>query len=372
MSSDLPTKILECNPAASLLFQYDNDEIIGNTAEILHVDQSHLKDFQRRLRLSIEKKGFLKDFHFSMKRKDGTIFPSEHTVLELKDSAGNRTGWVSIISDLTEKQQIEERLRQAQKMESIGNLAGGIAHDFNNILFPIIGISEMFLEDLPPDSPERENTEEILKAAKRGGDLVKQILAFSRQTEHKLTPVRIQTVLKEVLKLSRSTIPSNIEINQNIQQDCGLVEADPTQIHQVAMNIITNAYHAVETNGGKIDVTLKEVTIEADQPPNRTIGSGRYALLSVTDTGHGMTPDLTAKIFEPYFTTKKQGKGTGLGLAVVYGIVKEHNGDIKVHSEAGKGTTFNIYLPLMTQPSKTDTDKKNNNHSQRHGTNSGS
>lgn len=252
-----------------------------------------------------------------------------------------------------ERLEMEQSLRQLQKMESIGNLAGGIAHDFNNLLFPIIGMSEMLLEDLPQDSPEHQSAQEIYDAGRRGGELVKQILAFSRQSEHKMIPVRVQNVLKEALKLSRSTIPSNIEIQQNIQQKCGLVMADITQIHQVAMNLITNAYHAVEDKSGVINIALKEITIEENDLLNREFMPGKYVRLSVSDNGIGMTQSIVKKIFEPYFTTKEQGKGTGLGLAVVYGIVKEHKGEIKVYSEVGKGTTFCIYLPLLKKTKET-------------------
>jgi len=258
----------------------------------------------------------------------------------------------AFIRDITDRNKTEERLRQAQKMESIGNLAGGIAHDFNNLLFPIIGMSEMLLDDLPENSLEYENTKEILHAGKRAGDLVKQILAFSRQSEHKMIPVRVQNILKEVLKLSRSTIPANIEIHQDIQQDCGLVMADQTQIHQIAMNLITNASHAVENKNGIIDIELKEFVLKNNDLPDSILKSGQFIRLSVSDNGTGMSQHIVHKIFEPYFTTKEQGKGTGLGLAVVYGIVKEHGGDIKVYSEFGKGTTFNIYLPLMKKSSE--------------------
>jgi len=233
-------------------------------------------------------------------------------------------------------------------MESIGNLAGGIAHDFNNILYPIIGLSEMLIEDLPKNSLENENVKEILKAGQRGSELVKQILAFSRQNEHTMTPVRVQFVMKEVLKLIRASIPMNIEINQHLQSDCGLVLADSTQLHQIGMNLITNAYHAVEGVGGKIDVQVREIIIEPESI-DLSLPPGKYAMLSVSDNGGGIDPANKDKIFEPYFTTKEQGKGTGLGLSVVYGIVKEHQGEIKVYSEVGKGTTFNIYLPLMAK-----------------------
>jgi len=268
--------------------------------------------------------------------------------------------FATLFADITEqkkgekiRRKLEAQLQQSQKIESIGNLAGGIAHDFNNLLFPIIGMSEMLLEDLPQDSLEYENAQEIFVAGRRAGDLVQQILAFSRQSEHKMTPVRVQNVLKEVLKLTRSTIPSNIEIHENIQQDCGLIMADPTQVHQVAMNLITNAYHAIEDKNGAIDIKLEKMTLQDNELPDTVLQSGQYARLSVSDNGIGMSQNTISKIFEPYFTTKKQGKGTGLGLSVVYGIVKEHGGDIKVYSEIEKGTTFNIYLPLMKKTSET-------------------
>ena len=252
------------------------------------------------------------------------------------------------------REKLRAQLNQVQKMESIGNLAGGIAHDFNNILFPITGMSELLLEDLPMGSPEWENVQEIFKAGKRGSDLVKQILTFSRQSEHKMIPTRIQSVLKEVIKLSRATIPSNIEICQDIQQDCGMVMADPSQIHQIGMNIITNAFHAIGNNGGKISVRLRQEVLGTPKPLDTDLHPGLYAVLSISDTGHGMSEELVGKIFDPYFTTKEQGKGTGLGLAVVYGIVKEHKGKIKVYSETGKGATFDIYLPLMEKNDRTE------------------
>lgn len=254
--------------------------------------------------------------------------------------------------DITERKKMEVIIQETQKMESIGNLAGGIAHDFNNILFPIVGNSEMLIEDLTEGTLEYENAKEILRAGKRGSDLVKQILAFSRQSEHQIIPTRIQKILKEVLKLSRSTIPSDIEINQDIQKDCGLIMADPTQIHQVAMNLITNALHAVEANRGTISIGLKEEVLHTSNGFNSAVEPVKHAVLSVSDTGEGIPPQVVHRIFEPYFTTKQRGKGTGLGLAVVHGIIREHGGDIKVSTETGRGTTFNVYIPLMK---RTDT-----------------
>ncbi|MFH0729561.1 MAG: PAS domain S-box protein [Pseudomonadota bacterium] len=254
---------------------------------------------------------------------------------------------LSIFRDITETKKMAERLDQAQRMEAIGALAGGIAHDFNNILFPIMSLSEMLLEDLPAKTPIRENVKGIHKAAKRARDLVKQILSFSRQSDHQKMPVNFQQILKEVMKLSRATIPSNIKIHSDIQYDCGLIMSDPTQLHQIAMNLITNAYHAVEEAGGEISVRLKETELPSDDLAPRSLPSGKYAVLTVSDTGHGIAPSVMNRIFEPYFTTKEHGKGTGLGLSVVYGILKEHGGDIRVYSETGKGAAFTVYLPVM-------------------------
>ena len=270
------------------------------------------------------------------------------------DESGQPIYLRGITLDISERKEIEaetarlqSRVQQVQKMESIGNLAGGIAHDFNNILFPIIGFSELLLDALPADQPEREHLHEVIAAAKRGGELVNQILTFSRRTEHKKVPVRIQQILKEVLKLVRATIPSDIVISRDIQNDCQLVMADPTQLHQIAMNLITNAYHAVEENRGNITVSLKAVELGPEDVAGWMIDPGRYARLSVVDSGYGIAPDIMERIFDPYFTTKAQGKGTGMGLSVVYGIIREHDGDIQVYSEPQNGSTFTVYLPLL-------------------------
>jgi PAS domain S-box-containing protein len=243
--------------------------------------------------------------------------------------------------------QMETRLMQAQKLESIGSLAGGIAHDFNNLLFPIVGISEMMLDDFAPGSPEHHDVQEIYKAGNRGRELVQQILSFSRQSEHHLIPVHIQKILKEVCKLSRATIPADIPITRDIQPDCRPVMADPTQIHQIAMNLITNAYHAVEPDGGTITIALTEMDVDHGGDPVGDLAPGRYAMLSISDTGTGIDPVIINKIFDPYFTTKEKGKGTGLGLATVYGIVKSYGGEIRVDSDIGKGACFQIYLPVL-------------------------
>lgn len=249
-----------------------------------------------------------------------------------------------------EAAELEARIFQVQRMESIGNLAGGIAHDFNNILFPIIGLAEMMLEDLDEKTIQYQNAKEILNAGKRGSRLVEQILSFSRQSEHKLIPVHIQKIIKEVAKLIRATIPSSIKINMRLQKDCGPVLASPTQIHQVAMNLITNAYHAIQDESGTICIELRETVLPPEDLNDYQPYSDTYVELSIKDDGQGISEDILPNIFEPYFTTKQKNKGTGLGLAIVYGVVKSHNGEIKVKSKPGKGTCFTLYFPRIENP----------------------
>ncbi|THB75650.1 MAG: response regulator [Desulfobacteraceae bacterium] len=337
-------KIVEANDAALAIYGYELPQIL----KLKNTDLSAEPD---QTRSATDEKHEIVPVRYH-KKKDGSIFPVEITATHFNWK--NKDVHIAAVRDISfrinyekEKKQMDLRLQQAQKMESIGNLAGGIAHDFNNILYPILGLSEMLLHDLPKNSFDYENTEEIFKAAIRGRDLVKQILAFSRQTEHVLAPVRFQNVLNEVLKLSRSTIPTNIPIDHDIDPDCGLINADATQLHQIVMNLVTNAYHAVEKTAGRISIQLKEAMIQDEPQRSEMITPGQYVELTVSDTGEGIDERDVDKIFEPYFTTKEKGRGTGLGLATVYGIVKEHQGYINVDSQAGVGTTFRVLFPLI-------------------------
>ena len=313
----------------------------------MHPDSRHL--VKSVLSDAIEKKQGWTGLELKWLHKNGSTRFFESSSHPHFDDNGNLTGFSGVDRDITERKRLAARLQESQKMESIGNLAGGISHDFNNLLFPIIGLSEMLLEDLAPGSPEHQSARQILKAGKRGSELVKQILAFSRQSEYEKRPLRIQQILNEVLRLSRSTIPSDIEISHDIQPNCGLVMADPTRIHQIAMNLITNAYHAVEPSGGKIGVQLEEAVLAEHELAGSPLTPGKYVVMRISDTGCGIDPGIMDKIFEPYFTTKDREKGTGLGLAVVYGIVRDYGGDVQVESEVGKGTTFTVFTPLMEQ-----------------------
>ncbi len=260
---------------------------------------------------------------------------------------------INFIRDITEQQRLENHLQQAQKMESIGTLAGGIAHDFNNVLHSIIGYTELTLEDLPEGSLVQKNLKEVFKGAMRAKEMVQQILAFSRKADTEKKPIKVQSVVKEAIKLLRTSIPSTIEIRQNIDAECRPVLADSTQIHQVVMNLSTNAYQAMREKGGLLELTLMEEEI-GSYDSDLDLDSGTYLKLTVSDTGHGMDSVVKEKIFDPYFTTRGLGEGTGMGLAVVHGIVKSHGGNINVYSKLDEGTTFSVYLPLIeTRPVKT-------------------
>jgi len=255
----------------------------------------------------------------------------------------------------TALQESEKRFLIAHKMEAIGMLAAGIAHDLNNILHPIIGFSDLLKMDMPPDNPLARYVDEIQRIALRGGDLVKQILSFSRQEEKEAELVRIQAVLEDVLKLVRPTLPATIKINMKIKPDCRPVKADQTHIQQIVMNLITKAHHALMESGGILSLRLDDVAEEkvSDEVSNQV--SGPYICLAVEDSGTGIDPGIVDRIFDPFFTTKSPDKGTGLGLSVTYGIVKSYQGEIVVNSLPGRGTVFKIYLPAFERQKATIT-----------------
>jgi len=291
-------------------------------------------------------------------RKDGSSFPVRYSCAPLVEG-GKVLGAVVTFRDITEQRQIEAekdrltaQLAQAQKMEAVGTLAGGIAHDFNNILGIIMGYAEIANLDLPSDSSSKESIAEVLKATRRAKELVAQILTFSRRQTQEKRPLPLVPVIKEALRLLRASLPTTIDIRREIDLLEGedLTLGDPTQIHQILMNLATNAAHAMREHGGTLSVSLTRVGFDpADDADVMELSPGQYLKLTVQDTGHGMDRSVLDRIFDPYFTTKGPGEGTGLGLAVVHGIVKNHNGAITVHSEPGTGTVFQVYLLALAR-----------------------
>lgn len=245
--------------------------------------------------------------------------------------------------------QLENQLKHSQKLEAIGTLAGGIAHDFNNLLFAMLGYITMAKEELPENSAIKDDLEEAVKAANRAKDLIQQILTFSRQQEGERQPIRVASLIKEAMKMIRAFLPTTIEIREKIESDSAAILADPSQIHQIIMNLCTNSGYAMRKTGGTLEVSLTDVEVDSEFAASYEIVIGKYLKLSVSDSGHGISEEDLEKIFDPFFTTKPVGEGTGMGLAVVHGIVKNHQGAITVSSEKGVNTTFNIFFPVIEE-----------------------
>jgi len=312
-----------------------------------------------------ETKGATEPKETTFIRKDGRKL---HAVLSRKTILVNEgpstIGGFVVITDISkikfaeqEKMKLQAMLQQSQKMEALGAFAGGIAHDFNNILAAILGYAEIAQLDIPTENPAHENLKQILQASYRAKNLVKQILAFSRQNEPKQKPVQLHLIVKEVLKLIRASIPTTIEIRTNIPSNIGVILADPTQIHQVLMNLCANAQHAMQEEGGILEILLTQVDVDYQKSlAYPDLKPGLYLKLSVADTGCGINSAIMEKIFDPFFTTKPAGEGTGMGLAMVYGIVKDHGGAITVYSEPGKGSTFHLYLPVIKEQAAAQTE----------------
>ena len=264
------------------------------------------------------------------------------------DEIGEMAGAVQVFKkNAIESERLEEQLRQSQKLEALGRLAGGIAHDFNNLLLPIITIAEVTRDDFPPDGRQWANLDKVVKAGQRGRALVDQILKFSRRQPMHRQPIGLADVVEEALELARALIPSMIQIREHIDDDVGTVLADPNQIHEVIMNLVSNAGQAIGLDKGVINVGLRKASIDDAGDGPMSLPAGTYARLTVSDSGAGMDDETLANIFDPFFTTKPAGEGTGMGLAAVHGIVAQHDGAIRVSSEPGKQTTFEIYLPIL-------------------------
>ncbi len=335
--------IIRCNRAAESLLERPREEIVGSSMISLHPPQ-HAAYYANKFREHVEKKGVM-DQRAEVISKSGRVIPVE--ISGSLTTVGGKALIQEIFRDVTDRNKMERLLRQAHKMEALGTLAGGIAHDFNNILYVIIGFAELALEDVPEHAPLRGNLTQILDAANRARDVVNQILAFSRMGDQERRLIEIGPFIKETLKFLRASVPTTIEIQSRLASDLGSVLFDPTYIHQILMNLFANAAHAMREKGGVLCVDVAPAHVGPGSPERLPeVSPGRYVLLTVSDTGHGMSQEVVERIFEPYYTTKKPGEGTGLGLAVVHGIVTSEGGTITVESEPGSGSTFHVYLPV--------------------------
>lgn len=343
---DLNGKARYISPSFTQLFGWKMEEIIGKPIPFLPESE---KEKTTSLFIDLTLRG-IPCHGLSTKRykKDGSMVDVSLSASRYHDHRGKPDGMFMILHDISDRMRLEDQLVQAQKMQALGTLAGGIAHDFNNIIFSIIGYTEMLIDDVENDKLARRNLKQVLRAANRAKDLVKHIRTFSQQRVGDRKPLLLQSVIEEAFTLLKATVPARITMKKQLDKNCGPVLADPTQVHQMIMNLGTNAFHAMRDKGGTLRVHLAEVSIDSEGTADAMgINVGSYVKLEVSDTGHGMKSSVKGRIFEPFYTTKEPGTGTGLGLSVVHGIVKEYRGSIQVFSEPHTGSTFNIYLPRV-------------------------
>ncbi len=345
-------QIVNVNEQACLNLGYSREELCRMT--VFDIDPNFSPDIwsEHLANLREVKSRNIESLH---RHKNGNVFPVQILINVMTYEDGEFH--VAFVQDITDRKdaqkeakRLEEALVKAQKMEAIGTLAGGIAHDFNNILSAVIGYSELCLPQVAADAPVHRYLQQILAAGLRARDLVQQILTFSRKDDREFRPLQIAPLVKEVLKLLRSSLSATIEISLHIDPDLDPILADPTQIHQIVMNLCTNAAHAMDAEGGRLNVNISQVWLsEGDIRLHPGLNVGDYIKLSVQDTGRGIPPKIIPKIYDPYFTTKEKGKGTGLGLSVVHGIVQSYGGAIYAYSEPGRGSTFNVYIPFVNR-----------------------
>ncbi len=345
MATDLEGRILYWNRAAEKLYGWSREEALGRN--ILDVTPSDRSRAEAETILARLRRGESWTGEFEVRRKDGSTFPVLTTSAPVEDPEGRLTGIIGVSTDLTDRIELEERLRQAERMEAIGRLAGGVAHDFNNILTVIRGHSEIVLRELPDDSPHREDLDAVLDGTRRATDLVSQLLAFGRRQVLDERIVDLGREISEMESILRRLVPERIDLHFDLGEEGRLVEVDRGQLHQVVLNLVMNAADAIE-GVGAVTVDLDATTIsERDATALASqLEPGEFVRLKVRDDGTGMLPGVAERIFEPFFTTKPDGKGSGLGLATVFGIVKQARGHVAVESEPGEGSVFEVFLPL--------------------------
>ena len=335
------------NPAFERITGYGAEEVLGRPMNLLRRDDLG-SDIFREIDKSIVRGNFWQG-RAPGQKKNGSLYDADMTISPVRDDLGKVSDVVFVWRDVTREMELEAQLLQSQKMEAIGTLAGGIAHDLNNLLSPIIGYADLAMRDLQPGSEIHDALEQIAKAGNRAAKLVSQIMSFSMKAEDERKPIRLQPIIRETLKLLKETLPTTIGIKTRVDTKSSSVLGSYTQIQQMLMNLCTNAYHAMRERGGTLWVRLSEMEVDpAFGVKYARLSPGRYLRLDVSDTGCGMDKDTMDRIFEPFFTTKKVGEGTGLGLATVHGIVKSHGGAIIVQSEPRGGTTFEVFLPVIT------------------------
>ena len=340
---DMEGKVIYFNPAFTRVFGWSLEERQGKKMDMFVPEDAwpETKMMIAKVMAGARFSG-IETYRYD---KAGDRIPVSISGAIYRDQKGSPIGSVINLRDISKQKKMEAELQQAQKMESIGTLAGGIAHDFNNILSAILGYASLVLAELPTESSMRYKLEAIRSSGERARDLVTQILAFSRKDDQVKAPVAVDQILRDALKLLRPAIPTTIDIKTQITAQCPIV-GDPSRIHQIIMNLCTNAYQAMLETGGTLSISLSQLKMEGRAASLAQIPPGSYGKLSIADTGSGIPAEILDRIFDPYFTTKDKGKGTGLGLAAVHGIVKSHGGTILVESRVGKGTQFDVYLPL--------------------------
>ncbi len=343
------------NPAFEQITGYAKKEVLGNRP-FFWLQKSKLEKVDKKKILGRLFRGEKWQGHVQGMKKDKTPIEIDLSVAPVFSKKGEISNFVSVTRDMTEKLSLEHQLRQAQKMEAVGTLAGGIAHDFNNILMAIIGYSEMMMRRLESNTALYKYSESIMNAGNRGKRLVQQILSFSRQSGGEIRPLQVEPLIKEDIKLLQATLPSNINLTTQIEGDFDQVKADPSDLHQLVMNLSTNAIHSMEENGGDLFLKLEELELGANNR-KEDLQPGKYLHFLVRDTGEGIDDSTLERIFDPFYTTRGPDKGTGLGLSVVHGIVNKLGGSIKVDSQPGQGSSFSVYLPVakpLTERSEKD------------------